>query len=341
MAKENNSKEFKFSSVDLIVFAWEKRIPLIIISAVAAVAAIIVSLTLTNLFKSQVVLFPAPNTSVSKYLLSDQYAGRTGLLSFGEEEQTEQMLQVLQSDQIKNRIIQKYDLMNHYKIDSGFRFKHTLLDKKFKKYIKFRRTKYMSIVIEVLDRDPQTAANIANDISNLVDSTMNRIQRDRALIAFQLVEREYVDAANHIKLLEDSLNVLRSLGIYEYEKQSEVITSGYADAVNKNNLRAVKIFEDQLQLLGKYGGAYMSVRDFIIYEKENFADLKQKYAEAKVETEQILPQKFVVDSAVPAERKTYPKRSIIVLQSTFSAFVLGYILLLIISVIRRNKTAVR
>ena len=337
MAKENNSNEFRFSSTDLIVFAWEKRIPLIIISAVAAIAAIIISLTLTNLFKSQVVLFPAPNTSVSKYLLSDQYAGRIGLLAFGEEEQTEQMLQVLQSDQIKNRIIQKYDLMNHYKIDQDFRYKYTLLDKKFKKYIKFKRTKYMSIVIEVLDRDPQTAANIANDISNLVDSTMNRIQRDRALIAFQLVEKEYLDAANHIKFLEDSLNVLRSIGIYEYEKQSEVITTGYADAVVKNNLRAVKIFEDQLTLLGKYGGAYMSVRDFIIYEKENFADLKQKYAEAKVETEQILPQKFVVDSAVPAERKTYPKRSLIVIQSTLSAFVLGYILLLIISVIRKNK----
>ena len=341
MAKENNSKEFKFSSVDLIVFAWEKRIPLIIISGVAAVAAIIISLTMTNLFKSQVVLFPAPNTSVSKYLLSDQYAGRTGLLSFGEEEQTEQMLQVLQSDQIKNRIIQKYDLMNHYEIDSGFRYKYTLLDKKYKKYIKFKRTKFMSIIIEVMDRDPQTAANIANDISNLVDSTMNRIQRDRAVIAFQLVEEEYIDAANHIKLLEDSLNVLRSMGIYEYEKQSEVITSGYADAVNKNNRQAMKIFEDQLLLLGKYGGAYMSVRDFIIYEKENFAELKQKYAEAKVETEQILPQKFVVDSAVPAERKSYPKRSVIVIQSTFSAFILGYILLLIISVIRRNKTAAR
>jgi len=337
MAQENNSKEFRFSSVDLITFAWEKRIPLIIITAVAAVVAIIVSLAMTNLFKSQVVLFPVPNTSVSKYLLSDQYAGRTGLLAFGEEEQTEQMLQILQSDQIKNRIIQKYDLMNHYEIDSGFRYKYTLLDKKYKKYIKFKRTKYMSIIIEVMDRDPQTAANIANDVSNLVDSTMYRIQRDRAFLAFKLVEQEYIDLEKHIQYLEDSLNVLRSLGVYDYIAQSEGITSGYADAINDNDQRAMRIFEDQLSTLAKYGGAYMSVRDFVVYEKRNFADLKQKFAEAKVETEQTLPQKYVVDSAVPAERKSYPKRSIIVIQSTLSAFVLGYILLLIISVIRKNK----
>jgi len=337
MAKENNSKEFRFSSVDLITFAWEKRIPLIIITAVAAVAAIIISLAMTSLFKSQVVFFPVPNTSVSKYLLSDQYAGRTGLLAFGEEEQTEQMLQILQSDQIKNRIIQKYDLMNHYEIDSGFRYKYTLLDKKYKKYIKFKRTKYMSIIIEVMDRDPQTAANIANDVGNLVDSTMNRIQRDRAFLAFKLVEQEYIDLEKHIQYLEDSLNVLRSLGVYDYVAQSEGITSGYADAINDNDQRAMRIFEGQLSTLAQYGGAYMSVRDFVVYEKRNFADLKQKFAEAKVESEQTLPQKYVVDSAVPAERKSYPKRSIIVLQSTLSAFILGYILLLIISVIRKNK----
>ena len=341
MAQEKNTKEFKFSSVDLIVFAWEKRIPLIIITAAAAIASIIISLSMTNLFKSQVVLFPAPNTSVSKYLLSDQYAGRVGLLAFGEEEQTEQMLQILQSDQIRNRIIENYDLMNHYEIDTGFKYKYTVLNKKIKKYIQFKRTKYMSIIIEVLDRDPVTAANIANDISNLVDSTMNRITRDRAFLAFKLVEKEYLDITNHIKFMEDSLNVLRSIGIYEYESQSEVITTGYADAINDNDQRAMKLFEEQLALLAKYGGGYMSLRDFIIYEKRNFADMKQKYAEAKVETEQTLPQKYIVDSAVPAERKTLPKRSVIVMQSTISAFVLGYILLLIISIIRKNKNAAR
>ena len=341
MAKENNSKEFRFSSVDLIVFAWEKRIPLIIITGVAAIASIIISLTMTNFFKSQVVLFPAPNTSISKYLLSDQYAGRIGLLAFGEEEQTEQMLQVLQSDQIKNRIIEKYDLMNHYQIDTSFKYKYTLLNKKINKYIKFKRTKYMSIIIEVLDTDPVTAANIANDISNLVDSTMNRIQRDRAIIAFKMVEQEYLNVANNIRKMEDSLNILRSIGIYEYESQSEVITTGYAEAINDNDQRAMRLFEEQLNLLAKYGGGYMSLRDFIIYEKRNYADLKQKYAEAKVETEQMLPQKYIVDSAVPAERKTLPKRSVIVMQSTISAFVLGYILLLIISIIRKNKNAAR
>jgi uncharacterized protein involved in exopolysaccharide biosynthesis len=76
-------------------------------------------------------------------------------------------------------------------------------------------------------------------------------------------------------------------------------------------------------------------------EKRNFADLKQKYIQAKVEAEQQLPQKFVVDSASPSDRKDYPKRSLIVMQSALSAFILGYILLLIIYIIQKNKSVTR
>ena len=341
MAKENNSKELRFGSTDLIVFAWEKRIPLIIITAVAIVASAIVSLTITNLYKSKVVLFAAPNTSVAKYLLSNQSAGPLGLLAFGEDDQTEQLMQVLQSDQIKNKIIQKFDLLNHYEIDPDYEYKYTLLNKKMKKYIHFKRTKYNSVVIEVLDKDPITAANIANEISDLVDTTINQIQHQRAMLAFQMVEQEYLDMENHIKVMEDSLRILRSYGIFDYVAQSEELLRGYSRAINNNDERAMRMFEKLMHTFAIYGGAYISISDFVVLEKRNFADLKQKYIQAKVEAEKNLPEKFVVDSAAPDNKKAYPKRSLIVMQSALSAFILGYIVLLLISIIRKNKTVNR
>ncbi len=341
MAKENGLKELGFSSTDLIVFAWEKRIPLIIITGVAIIASIIISLMMTNMYKSKVVLFAAPNTSVSKYLLSNQFSGPIGLLAFGEEEQTEQLLQILQSDQIKSKIIEKFDLLNHYEIDPGSKNKYTVLNNKMKKNIKIKKTKYMSVVIEVLDKDPVVAANIANEISNQVDTTMNNILRERAMVAFKLVETEYTEMGNNIKKMEDSLKVLRSHGIYDYVAQSERLLQGYANAINDNDKQAIRVFEQKLDTFGKYGGSFISISDFVVLEKRNFADLKQKYIQAKVETEQIVPQKFVVDKAAPDDRKAYPKRSMIVMQSAVSAFVLGYIVLLIISMIRRNKTVAR
>jgi hypothetical protein len=43
--------------------------------------------------------------------------------------------------------------------------------------------------------------------------------------------------------------------------------------------------------------------------------LKAKYVSSKVNVEQSLPQIFIVDKAVKAEKKAVPKRSIIVIIS--------------------------
>ena len=37
-------------------------------------------------------------------------------MDFGEEEQAEQLVQILQSAQIKDLIVEKFDLMKHYNI---------------------------------------------------------------------------------------------------------------------------------------------------------------------------------------------------------------------------------
>lgn len=320
--------DFKnFNAADVIAFAWEKRVMLIIISVAAAIISIIASFQITPLFKSEVVVFPAPNISISKSLLSDNYTSRAGVLNFGEEEQADQLLQVLYSDQIRDRIINKYDLMNHYEIDS--KFPMTTLHKKYNKYVTFKRTEYQSVLIKVMDKEPETAANIANDICNLIDSTMNRIQRDRAMQALKVVENEYFELANQIKEMEDSLNVLRSLGIHDYESQSEVINDAYAIALSERNMAGAKLLEEKLKVLAKYGGAYVSIRDFLEYEKKHLSDVKAKYVEAKVEAEQNIPQKFVVNNAYPSEKKSYPKKSIIVIVSTMAAFLFGLVVLII------------
>ena len=337
MAEETNS--FKFNSVDLLVFAWNKRIPLMVVSIVVAIVSVALSFRITELYKSSVVLFPAPSTSASKYLMTSQYAGSQGLLAFGKEEESEQLLQVLNSDEIKDRIIKKYDLFNHYDIKPDSKLRYTQLNKKYNSLISFKRTKYQSVDIEVMDKSPDTAAMIANDIAALVDTVMNRIKRERAVTALKMVETEYHSLEKQIYAAEDSLEVLRSLGIFDYESQSEVLNDAYAEAIIDRKADAVKAIQEKLNILAKYGGAYYSINMFLRYEKEKLSDLKAKYAEAKVDAEEVLPQKYIVNSAFPAEKKSYPKKSIIVLQSTFFAFIFTYIALLIINLIRSRKKA--
>lgn len=322
----NHSKEF--DSINLISFLYKWRKTVLIITLAGTLISVLVSYLIEPKFKSTVVLFPTSTSSISKALLSEDRGQKLDILQFGEEEEAEQMLQLLNSDEIRSRICEKYNLMGHYDIDTMDKFKRTKLFNEFQNNITFKRTEFMSVKIEVLDKNPDTAALIANDIARLLDSTKTRMQKERAIEAFKIVEKEYFERLNEIQKMDDSLAVLNKLGIYDYESQSEVISEQYAITIAKGDTRAIKALEEKLKIIADYGSAYVSIRDNLEFEREHFNLLKTKYKEAKVDAEQELPGKFIVNNAFPAEKKSYPIRWLIVLVSGLSAFLFAVLLVI-------------
>ncbi len=318
-----NQNQYKFESTDLIVYMWKRRIPLIIITVAAAIISILVSLTITPKFKSMVVLFPASESPVSKTLLQTNFQDRVGILGFGEEEQLERLLQVLHSDAIRDKIIEKYNLMEHYEIDSTGPFPRTKLFAEYKSNIKFKRTEYNSIVIEVLDKDPQMAADIANDIAYLIDYTMSRMKHDRAMEAYRLVEMEYEKLEDEVESIKDSLAMLHRKGMILYEEQTERLVEAYAKAKVAGNYKGAENLKKDFDVLEKYSGTFVYYRALLTHESNRLSELKSKYAEAKAEASQNLANVFILDKAYKAEKKAYPKKSIIVIVATFSTFILA------------------
>jgi uncharacterized protein involved in exopolysaccharide biosynthesis len=335
---KSSKKTFKvYDAFDLIQFAWEKKFLLIGITFLGAVLSIIISLTLTDKFKSTVVLFPAASVSLSKSLVettSIQMDNRD-VLSFGREEDAERMLQILYSNQIKDYVVQKYGLMNHYEIDlETDKFPYTKLDNKYKSNIKFRRTQFQSIEISVLDEDPQYAADIANDIAAYIDSTIQNMKKERAQEAFNIVEHEFNSAQTEIESLNDTIQKIRMLGIIDYESQAASLNEAYAQAIARNNTQVANKIKNRMNNLAKYGGIYVELSKKLEAEIERYGQLKAKFASAKINVEQTVPQIFIVDEAKKSERKSEPKRSIIVMVSTISTFAIALLLLLIVENVR-------
>jgi capsular polysaccharide biosynthesis protein len=330
----NQITKYRFESFDLISFAIARFKLLFIITVIGAIVSIIVSLSITEKYKSTIILFPASSSSVSNDLFGRNLS-KKDILKFGEEEEVEQMMQVLQSDDIRTRIIEKYNLLDHYDIDTASNYPLTQLYKEYESNISIKRTEYMSVKIDVLDIDPEIAANIANDMASLVDTVMNKMQKERAKKAFVIVEKEYLALEWEIGRLEDSLVVLRNFGVIDYESQAEVISRAWAEAVTAGNTTGAKKLEKKLDVFAKYGGAYVSIRDQLEFEKKELVDVKSKYMEAKVDSEQDLPFKFIVNKAVKAEKKSYPVRWLIVVVSTMSTFILALMLLLIFESVKK------
>lgn len=312
----------RFDSTYLFRLIYKHRKKLIILLLITAAVAAIVSspLFIEPKYKSQLILFPSSSNSISKSLLTEQVNIKQDILQYGEDEQIDQMLQILNSTRIRDKIIERFDLLNHYGYANS-KYKYTKLNDSYKKNIKCKRTEFSAVSVTVLDKDPQMAADIANTIGEIYDSTCNEMQKDRAMQAFKIVEKAYLDKVNDIREMEDSLTVLRSLGVNDYETQSEMVNEQLAIVIAKGDKRAIKDLQEQVEILAKYGTPYVSLRDQLEYDKLQLSEIKAKYDEAKVDAEQILPQKFIVSHAYKAERKSYPIRWLIVLLSMLAVFI--------------------
>jgi uncharacterized protein involved in exopolysaccharide biosynthesis len=328
-----------FDSSGFLFFLYYWRKPLIIITLIAIFASVLFSSPwfITPKYKSTVILFPVATNSISKALISQQSGIKEDVLGFGEEEQAEQMLQILNSNKIRDRVVKKFKLFEHYGIDPESRYKNTKLLKEYDNNVSFRRTEYMAVKISVMDKDPQMAADIANTIAELVDSTKTQMQRDRAMRAFKIVEEEYIDLQKEISGIVDSLKVIGKLGVNDYESQSEVINQQLAIALRNGDMNAVAALEERLDVLAEYGGSFLSLKNTLEFKSEQLTLLKAKYQEAKVDAQSELPQKFIVNSAFKAEKKSYPIRWIIVLVSTFATLLMAILIIITIENFARIK----
>jgi uncharacterized protein involved in exopolysaccharide biosynthesis len=337
-APENNPAEKEFNSVNIIelIYRWRKH--LMYVGLAAIVTSAVVSFIITPKYRSTVVLFPTQTNSISKALLNESASGKEDILKFGEEEQAEQMLQILNSDEIRNKICNKYDLMQHYRIDTAHKYKNTLLYKEYESNINFERTEFMSVKITVLDEDPTMAANICNDIAALVDTVKNRMQHERARQGLRIVEESFNAQRAYIRSLEDSLNKLRALGINDYETQAQAFNEQYAMAISKGNSAGAKMLEEKLQILSQYGGAYVSLREKLEHEIKQLSLIKAKFEEARVDAEQIISAKFIVNQAYKSEKKAYPIRWLIVTISTVSSLLIALLAIMLFENFKTIKT---
>ena len=320
-----------FDSSNLVIFLYKWRKPLVIVMIIALAGSWFFSLPwfITPKFKSSVVMFPASSSSISKSLLNEQSVKGQDITAFGEDDQAEQLLQILNSNKIRDRVVRTFDLMRHYDIDSASTVKYSSLFKEYERNITFRRTQFMAVEISVYDKDPQMAADIANTIASLLDSVKNEMMRQRSVKGFKVVEAEYNSLKAEKDKIVDSLIIIGSLGVNDVEYQSQVLNQQYAISLMNGNKTAMAALQKKLDVLGKYGGIYMALKNLLEFKTEQLTLLETKYKQAKVDAEESLPQKFIVSDAYKAEKKSYPLRWLIMTVTTLASLFLAVIVIMV------------
>ncbi len=332
----NEQQGFSTSSHGLMAFIMQWWKPIGITTLVGGLLAFGISYTIKPRFKSTAVFYPAVTQSVSNLMDVKGGSGKDFLV-YGEESEAERVIQILNANEIREFIVKKYNLWDHYEINEESPKAYTKMYKKFNENISFRRTEYNSVEISVLDTDPNKAAGMANDMLFMLDSLKNRIQRERAAEGLRVVQTKYEEMEQRIHLIGDSLSSIRAKGVNDYESQSEVLNKELAAALAKNNQAGVRAIQAQLDTLAKYGSAYLALSGQLELLTEQQILLERKLEEVKADAESSIKQIMPIDYGYPADSKTYPKRSLIAIGASFFSFVLSVFFLIFLQNYRGYK----
>ncbi|MCE3227479.1 MAG: polysaccharide export protein family [Bacteroidetes bacterium] len=294
----------------LKVIKWKKVF--IISSIITALITGTIVLLMPKQYKSTAVLFAARSFSVSKLVIEANAGNQEDYMQIGDEDDCEKLMQLLNSDALKLKVANAFNLWDRWNIKDTL-FSYHYLRLKWDDMVAIKRTEFNSIKVEVHDYTANGAAQLANGIADYCDTVKYEMSKDLTGKVLKIVKEEYDNTLVRMKILEDSLQALRRMGVLHYKEQVKAYSKSYAKALEKGDAAAAKRLEGKLDTLTKYGGAYQIMHDNLERYGAKYPDIKAKYDEALVNHNTTLPAKFVVEKAKPNEYKARPKRTIILL----------------------------
>jgi uncharacterized protein involved in exopolysaccharide biosynthesis len=296
---------FDNSSLIKVFIKWKWH--LIIITLVAAIAGAVFSSStfITPMYKSEAVLYPS------------------NVAAYSDETFTEQMLQIMQSNEIMDSVVEKFDLMKHYKISKDYKYWKTALIGEYRDNVRISRTPYDAVLIKVMDKDPEIACAMVNEIIRLYNykvGTMHKIKRFETVKMYkrQLEEKQqFIDSLKN-RMAEISTNY----GVVEYESQSREVTKSYLDGrSSKNDINEMK------GNLEQYGPEMLALEKLIKMESEYYSLVKVDYEQELRFYNAEMTFSNVVSEPFVADKKSYPVRWVVVALCGIGAFLLSLLLI--------------
>ncbi|MFK7947542.1 MAG: hypothetical protein AB8G11_08135 [Saprospiraceae bacterium] len=353
-------KDDNLLEVIRLLFKWRKH--LIITVAIAAIGSVIISLILPVYYEATTTLLP-----VNPLLKSPNHVFGTSTENpepFGTEEDLDRMLAIAESKELTDYVIKEFDLYNHYEIDSSEVKAPYKIKKKLFKLYNAQKNEFGEIEISVEDKDKDLARDMANAIRLKMDQIDQKLMKGNQLSTVKMYEKELNGKDTYLKLMKDSLSNLRQqYGIYDIKAQGEFVSqtipklqsklagarSGlkyYKDIGQRDSVRVlegrVREFSGQLSAFSGTGEGFnlstfnegrekiLFIEQFLESYSEEVAEQREIYRRYKSVAESNIPSIYTVEQAYTPVVKSYPVRWLIVIGSTFVAFILALMAILLL-----------
>jgi capsule polysaccharide export protein KpsE/RkpR len=291
---------------------WKKLITVLIVSVLVGIF-ISSEMVIKPLYKSYAIVYPV-NLSPSS-----------------EESNTEQLLQWFNSEEVKKAVRKKFDLYNHYNIDTLEKRHETYFNLKYKELVSINATLYESIEISVKDQSPEMAQNIVNGIIDAVNDLITDIRRER-LNEYIINNQEELELENKkadsLKLLID--NIRKEYNIVDVTAQAKILLkkkhkSGGEKSLNESENQTLNGITNKVTDLNTLGTIYSSQLGTYNY----FRNEVNKF---KFEHNSHISYTNVVSKPTLPDSKCYPIRSLIIAIISLSSLLIACIVIIFLNI---------
>jgi len=303
----NNKKEVS------TFLKWKKHI--IIAALLAGIAGVIISYFVDPKYESIAIAYPV------------------NIFPYSEETETEQLLQIFQSADIRNTVIEQKSLHDHYGFHKEDPLRTYYTNISWDENVSISRTPNDAIKIRVLDKDPQMACDIANCIIHQYNLFTDSIHRSKFTEVTELFNRQRERKFIMLDSLKKEIKKYNEMGIYDIPYQAKEL----AAALFKGSGNSAKITEMQ-KIFNEHSGDYMILTAWLEGEIRGLEVFINKYDIAFSQQDRIFTHVSVISSPEVAQKRYSPVRWIY-----GTLFMLGGLMMTLLSIgivetVQKRKT---
>lgn len=213
---------------------WRRRWLILGLTAMSAVAAVAISLEMPKWYAAETrVLLPEQSGGGMSALIESVAPGASGLLGGGSGGNYVRYLAILTSRTVLERAVERFDLVRRYDVSDGLdpvaeAVKQLSGNTTFEVSLE-----YNYLAIQILDKDPRTAANIANYFVEELNRESTRLSSESAREQRVFVEQRLREADASLDSVRGNMQALQErYGVTEPAAQGEALMAAIGAATS-------------------------------------------------------------------------------------------------------------
>jgi len=291
----------------------------------------IVAIALSAIFSSPFFITPKFKSTARVYPIN--------LAVMSMESESEQLLEIISSNDIKFRVFDAFRLNEVYGISKDDPQYLTNMLSEYDSNVSAKKTEFETVELNVLDKDPVRACRMCDSIIHFYNLKVREMHTSKnwemTRILSDNIRMRTKERDSLIQLMNEHR---KQYQILDFSTQVRDVTRGYMDALasGREDTPGGREIKKLYNSLSEKGGESFILENSFVKTIKTIDSLKVLYDINYSEATKKITFSHVVEKPVPADKKAYPVRWVLVAMTLFSSLFFALLLFIILEYYREK-----